>query len=106
MELRAYSIAHTFPPALFVHFVSWMAERTTPEDETVWRIMLEFPVLALSRAAQIRAGLWRRNGPGMQDQVCFCELSTCFFICKNSSEVIYVDVAQLIILMILLLLLC
>eukprot|EP00550_Attheya_septentrionalis_P012964 CAMPEP_0198304944 /NCGR_PEP_ID=MMETSP1449-20131203/57651_1 /TAXON_ID=420275 /ORGANISM="Attheya septentrionalis, Strain CCMP2084" /LENGTH=2807 /DNA_ID=CAMNT_0044007473 /DNA_START=500 /DNA_END=8923 /DNA_ORIENTATION=- len=37
--------------------------------ERLFRGLMEFPVLVLSRAAQIRAGLWKRNGPGMQDQV-------------------------------------
>lgn len=31
--------------------------------------LMEFPVLVLSRAAQVRAGLWRRNGSGLNDQV-------------------------------------
>jgi hypothetical protein len=31
--------------------------------------LMEFPLLVLSRAAQVRAGLWRRNGPGLNDQV-------------------------------------
>ena len=31
--------------------------------------LMEFPVLVLTRAAQIRAGLWRRNGNGLNDQV-------------------------------------
>lgn len=31
--------------------------------------LIEFPLLVLTRAAQVRAGLWRRNGPGLNDQV-------------------------------------
>jgi hypothetical protein len=31
--------------------------------------LMEFPLLVLSRAAQVRAGLWRRNGNGLNDQV-------------------------------------
>ena len=31
--------------------------------------LLEFPMLVFSRAAQIRAGLWRRNGQSLNDQV-------------------------------------
>mmetsp|Transcript_14841 Transcript_14841/g.41321 ORF Transcript_14841/g.41321 Transcript_14841/m.41321 type:complete len:2002 (-) Transcript_14841:1881-7886(-) len=31
--------------------------------------LMEFPLLVLSRAAQVRAGLWRRNGNGLGDQV-------------------------------------
>ena len=31
--------------------------------------LMEFPLLVLSRAAQVRSGMWRRNGSGMQDQV-------------------------------------
>ena len=33
-----------------------------------WGLM-EFPILVLSRAAQVRAGLWKRNGNGLNDQV-------------------------------------
>lgn len=31
--------------------------------------LMEFPLVVLSRAAQIRGGLWRRNGGGLNDQV-------------------------------------
>ncbi|GKZ00839.1 hypothetical protein MPSEU_001035600 [Mayamaea pseudoterrestris] len=31
--------------------------------------LMEFPMLVLSRAAQVRAGLWRRNGQSLNDQV-------------------------------------
>lgn len=31
--------------------------------------LMEFPLLTISRAAQVRAGLWRRNGAGLSDQV-------------------------------------
>ena len=31
--------------------------------------LLEFPLLVLSRSAQVRAGLWKRNGPGLAEQV-------------------------------------
>jgi len=31
--------------------------------------LMEYPVLVLTRASQVRAGLWRRNGPGLNDQV-------------------------------------
>jgi len=31
--------------------------------------LMEFPLLIISRAAQVRAGLWRRNGAGLSDQV-------------------------------------
>lgn len=37
--------------------------------ESLFQGLMEFPVIVLSRAAQIRSGLWRRNGPGMLDQV-------------------------------------
>lgn len=42
-----------------------------PEEEldSLFRGLMEFPALVLSRAAQIRAGLWRRNGSGINDQV-------------------------------------
>ena len=31
--------------------------------------LMEFPLFVLSRAAQVRAGLWKRNGNGLSDQV-------------------------------------
>ena len=31
--------------------------------------LMEFPLLTICRAAQVRAGLWRRNGAGLSDQV-------------------------------------
>ena len=31
--------------------------------------LMEYPIIVLSRAAQVKAGLWRRNGNGMFDQV-------------------------------------
>ena len=31
--------------------------------------LMEFPLIVLSRAAQVRASLWKRNGPGLNDQV-------------------------------------
>lgn len=31
--------------------------------------LMEFPTLVLTRAAQVRANLWRRNGSGLNDQV-------------------------------------
>jgi hypothetical protein len=39
------------------------------EQDELFRGLMEFPVLVLTRAAQVRAGLWRRNGPGLNDQV-------------------------------------
>ncbi|CAB9510311.1 protein ligase UBR2 [Seminavis robusta] len=39
------------------------------EQDTLFRGLMEFPVLVLTRASQVRAGLWRRNGPGLNDQV-------------------------------------
>lgn len=42
---------------------------TERESDELFRGLMEFPLLVLSRAAQIRAGLWRRNGPGINDQV-------------------------------------
>ena len=41
------------------------------KSENLFRGLVEFPVIVLARAAQIRSGLWRRNGPGMLDQVKF-----------------------------------
>lgn len=39
------------------------------QQEDLFRLLMEFSVLVLSRAAQVRAGLWKRNGPGLSDQV-------------------------------------
>lgn len=39
------------------------------QNENLFRLLMEFSVLVLSRAAQVRAGLWKRNGPGLSDQV-------------------------------------
>ena len=39
------------------------------ETNLLYLGLMEFPLLVLSRAAQVRAGLWRRNGPGLNDQV-------------------------------------
>ena len=40
-----------------------------PALDDIFQGLLEYPVLVLSRAAQVRAGLWRRNGPGLHEQV-------------------------------------
>lgn len=47
-----------------------LTQHLSPESRNslFWGLM-EFPVLVLSRAAQVRAGLWRRNGNGLNDQV-------------------------------------
>ena len=42
---------------------------TTDVQDKLFIGLMEFPLLVLSRAAQIRAGLWRRNGNGLNDQV-------------------------------------
>jgi Putative zinc finger in N-recognin (UBR box) len=39
------------------------------EQDILFRGLMEFPILVLTRASQVRAGLWRRNGPGLNDQV-------------------------------------
>ena len=44
-------------------------ELPTPQADELFQGLLEFPLLILSRAAQVRAGLWKRNGPGLNDQV-------------------------------------
>jgi hypothetical protein len=47
-----------------------LKERLTDRDvESLFSGLMEFPTLVLSRSAQVRAGLWRRNGPGLNDQV-------------------------------------
>ena len=33
--------------------------------------LMEYPIIVFARAAQVRAGLWRRNGAGMFDQVSY-----------------------------------
>jgi hypothetical protein len=47
-----------------------LTQHLSAEDHNslFWGLM-EFPLLVLSRAAQVRAGLWRRNGNGLNDQV-------------------------------------
>eukprot|EP00804_Cyclotella_cryptica_P026552 CCRYP_015394-RC/>CCRYP_015394-RC protein AED:0.06 eAED:0.06 QI:168/1/1/1/0.85/0.76/21/3141/1947 len=71
-------------------------------NSLLFRGLMEFPVIVLSRAAQIRAGIWRRNGPGMTDQVLnyseppFCKalqdsdilLVQFSLICQQSSNLI------------------
>jgi Putative zinc finger in N-recognin (UBR box) len=37
--------------------------------DDIFHGLLEWPVLVLARACQVRAGLWRRNGPGLNEQV-------------------------------------
>jgi len=37
--------------------------------QKVTHVTMEFPLLVLSRSAQVRAGLWKRNGSLMHDQV-------------------------------------
>jgi len=45
-------------------------ERLSPKErDYLFRGLMEFPLLVLCRACQIRAGLWKRNGPGLIDQV-------------------------------------
>jgi hypothetical protein len=39
------------------------------KQEELYKGLLEFPLLVLSRASQIRAGLFKRNGQGLNDQV-------------------------------------
>eukprot|EP00934_Nitzschia_sp_Nitz4_P008391 Nitzschia sp. Nitz4//scaffold194_size40385//22916//30332//NITZ4_007530-RA/size40385-processed-gene-0.16-mRNA-1//-1//CDS//3329540334//8381//frame0 len=47
-----------------------LASSLSPEDHnSLFMGLMEFPVLVLSRAAQVRAGIWRRNGNGLNDQV-------------------------------------
>ena len=44
-------------------------EKQHRKNDLLFRGIMEFPIVVLSRAAQIRAGVWRRNGPGMSDMV-------------------------------------
>ena len=44
-------------------------EKQMRKNDLLFRGMMEFPVIVLSRAAQIRASIWKRNGPGMSDMV-------------------------------------
>jgi hypothetical protein len=45
------------------------SELSPRDQDELFRGLMEFPVLVLSRASQIRASLWRRNGPALGDQV-------------------------------------
>ena len=42
---------------------------TPKQHNELFQGLMEYPMLVLTRAAQVRAGLWRRNGPGLNDQV-------------------------------------
>ncbi len=44
-------------------------EKQLRKNDLLFRGMMEFPIIVLSRAAQIRASIWKRNGPGMSDMV-------------------------------------
>jgi hypothetical protein len=47
-----------------------LSQNLSPEVQDSLLVgLMEFPLLVLSRAAQVRAGLWRRNGNGLNDQV-------------------------------------
>lgn len=47
-----------------------LKDNLSPSDHDALFVgLMEFPLLVLTRAAQIRAGLWRRNGNGLNDQV-------------------------------------
>ncbi|KAL3922161.1 MAG: hypothetical protein SGILL_002354 [Bacillariaceae sp.] len=49
---------------------SMLSQNLSPEGQDNLLIgLMEFPLLVISRAAQVRAGLWRRNGNGLNDQV-------------------------------------
>ena len=39
------------------------------KKQMLFQGLVEFPLAVLARAAQIRAGLWKRNGPAIVDQV-------------------------------------
>lgn len=45
------------------------AELPVKQYDELFEGLMEFPVFVLSPAAQVRAGLWRRNGSGLNDQV-------------------------------------
>ena len=45
-----------------------LMERLQHHKDIFWGLM-EFPVLVLSRVAQVRSDLWKRNGSGLNDQV-------------------------------------
>ena len=51
--------------------MSNLMQRLSLHEETAdlfWGLM-EYPVLVLSRVAQVRSDLWKHNGPGLNDQV-------------------------------------
>ena len=44
----------------------------TLDENSVMKLysgLMEYPIIVFARAAQVRAGLWKRNGAGMFDQV-------------------------------------
>lgn len=45
-----------------------LMQRLQSHQAVFWGLM-EFPILVLSRVAQVRSDLWKRNGPGLNDQV-------------------------------------
>lgn len=49
--------------------VSLLQSLSVEDYDNMCTGLMEFPLLVLTRAAQIRAGLWRRNGNGLNDQV-------------------------------------
>ena len=44
-------------------------ENSVEQEEALFESLMEFPLLVMARAAQVRSGLWKRNCSGMQDQV-------------------------------------
>jgi hypothetical protein len=46
-----------------------MSDLVRHHDREIFQNLIQFPMIVLSRAAQIRVGLWRRNGSLMSDQV-------------------------------------
>ncbi len=48
---------------------SLMKTLSSTDHDALFVGLMEFPLLVLTRAAQVRAGLWRRNGNGLNDQV-------------------------------------
>ena len=61
--LREVSLRQSATKELFASLAKF------PRVDSLVLGLMEFPLLVLCRAAQVRAGLWRRNGNGLNDQV-------------------------------------
>ena len=65
-SLREVSLRQSAMDELFTRLHQ---ELSLVAQDSLFLGLMEFPLLVLSRAAQVRANLWRRNGNGLNDQV-------------------------------------